>query len=283
MNRSGQLQLISWNINHRTAAWHELVHSDGDVALLQEAKFPPPDLASRIEVDQPLPWYTAGIANSRPWRTAVARLSDRVTMRPRQLGPLGSAQVDELAVSRTGTLAVADIVVAATGEVITVVSMYGTWETPAKDTASRWIYADASVHRLISDLSALIGHQQASKIIAAGDLNILYGYGERGSVYWQARYDTIFARMAALGLPFVGPQAPEGGEQAQPWPDELPRDSRNVPTFRTRLSQPETTTRQLDFVFASVSLRDRLKVRALNRPEEWGPSDHCRLLIELET
>jgi hypothetical protein len=180
-----------------------------------------------------------------------------------------------------GTLAVADVVVGTTGEVITVVSMYGAWETPAKDTASQWMYADASVHRLISDLSALIGHQRNHKIIAAGDLNILYGYGERGSAYWKARYDTIFARMAALGLPFVGPQAPEGG-QANPWPDELPQESKNVPTFRTRRLEPETATRQLDFVFASTSLRDRLRVRAMNRANEWGPSDHCRLLIELE-
>jgi hypothetical protein len=130
------------------------------VALLQEAKPPPPELTSLIEVDQPPPWYTAGIGNSRIWRAAIARLSDRVTMRARKLGPIGATQLDELAVSLIGTLVVADVVVGATGEVITVVSMYGEWETPSKDTASRWIYADASVHRLISDLSALIGHQR---------------------------------------------------------------------------------------------------------------------------
>jgi endonuclease/exonuclease/phosphatase family metal-dependent hydrolase len=259
-----------------------LVNSDVDVALLQEAKLPPPELTSLIEIDQPPPWYTAGIGNSRSWRAAIARLSERVTMRAHKLGPMGSAQLDELAVSLIGTLAVADVVVGTTGEVITVVSMYGAWETPAKDTASQWMYADASVHRLISDLSALIGHQRNHKIIAAGDLNILYGYGERGSAYWKARYDTIFTRMAALGLPFVGPQAPEGGDQANPWPDELPQESKNVPTFRTRSLEPETATRQLDFVFASASLRDRLRVRAMNRPNEWGPSDHCRLLIQLE-
>jgi hypothetical protein len=44
---------------------------------------------------------------------------------------------------------------------------------------------------------------------------------------------------------------------------------------------PETATRQVDFVFASDSLKDRLRIRALNAPDEWGPSDHCRVLIEL--
>jgi endonuclease/exonuclease/phosphatase family metal-dependent hydrolase len=275
------LRLVSWNVGQRAKPWHELANTHVDLALLQEAKPPSPELASLIELDQPLPWYTAGAGINRPWRAAIARFSDRVTMRPCKLRALETAQLDELAVTRVGTLAVAEVVVRSTGEVITVVSMYGAWERPVKDTASRWIYADGSVHRLISDLSALIGHQRGHKIIAAGDLNILYGYGERGSRYWRARYETIFTRMEALGLPFVGPQAPDGGEQADPWPDELPQDSKNVPTFRTRIRQHGTAMRQLDFVFASECFRGRLRVRAMNRREEWGPSDHCRILIEL--
>ena len=35
-----------------------------------------------------------------------------------------------------------------------------------------------------------------------------------------------------MGLPFVGPQHPNG-EQCSPWPGELPRDSKNGPTFLT--------------------------------------------------
>jgi hypothetical protein len=273
------LRIVSWNINHRDEPWHELVNSNFDVALVQEARPPPPEIASLVEVDQSLPWCTAG--GPRPWRTAVVRLSDRVAIRTRTLRSVGDTQPGDLAVSRMGTLAVADIATVSADEVITVVSIYGAWEGPVGDIGGRWIYADASVHRLISDLSALIGRQQGHKIIAAGDLNILYGYGEDGSTYWKARYDSVFARMESLGLMFVGPQAPDGGEQANPWPDELPKDSQNVPTFRFRIQQPETARRQLDFVFASESLRKRLRVQALNRPEEWGPSDHCRIAIEV--
>ncbi len=40
--------------------------------------------------------------------------------------------------------------------------------------------AHASVHRLISDISTLIGQQRDHKIIAAGDLNVLLGYGDYG-------------------------------------------------------------------------------------------------------
>jgi hypothetical protein len=87
--------------------------------------------------------------------------------------------------------------------------------------------------------------------------------------------------MEAIGLPFVGPQAPHGGRQANPWPDELPCDSLDMPTFHHSRQTPATASRQLDFVFASESLVDEIEVGALNDPNEWGPGDHCRLRIEL--
>ena len=87
--------------------------------------------------------------------------------------------------------------------------------------------------------------------------------------------------MEALGLPFVGPQHPQG-RQADPWPDELPRGSTNVPTYYSAQQKtPAAATRQLDFVFASRGLADSVSVRALNEPAQWGPSDHCRLAIEV--
>ena len=85
--------------------------------------------------------------------------------------------------------------------------------------------------------------------------------------------------MSALGLSFIGPQAPDGGEQVFPWPKELPEDSLNVPTYRTNRGKKE---RQLDFAFASESISDRIFVRAANSIEEWGPSDHCRVFIDIK-
>jgi len=89
----------------------------------------------------------------------------------------------------------------------------------------------------------------------------------------------VFERAEALGLRFVGPQFPNG-RQADPWPDELPRDSLCVPTFHHSRQNPASATRQLDFVFASTSIADRIKVRALNTPEAWGPGDHCQVVID---
>ncbi len=104
--------------------------------------------------------------------------------------------------------------------------------------------------------------------------------GEDGSAYWAGRYATVFTRLAALGLSFVGPQAPQG-RQADPWPAELPSDSRNVPTFHSSYQTPATATRQLDYVFTSESMADAVRVRARNEVEQWGTSDHCRLEIEV--
>ena len=46
--------------------------------------------------------------------------------------------------------------------------------------------------------------------------------------------------------------------------------------------RPETASNnQLEYVFASRGFHKSLKVRALNSVEDWGPSDHCRIEIEV--
>lgn len=275
------LKIVSWNINGRHSLWNSVTalknELNVDVALLQEAPRPPEDLPVFVDIETP--WTTAGSGKS--WRAAVAALSEKVQLKTKNVKPIDQAARGEVPVSRPGTLAVGEITLPETNEVITLISMYSVWESPAAETGSSWIYADASAHRLISDISALIGRQSGHKIIAAGDLNILYGYGEGGSPYWAQRYETVFSRMEAIGLKFVGPQAPTGGLQANPRPLELPENSRNVPTFRNNKNLPETALRQLDFVFASNVLQNRINVRALNGENEWGASDHCRILIEV--
>jgi hypothetical protein len=274
------MKAIAWNIARRVDAWRWLLECDADLAILQEAAEPPPDIAGRLEID-PWPWHTAGADIHRPWRTAIVKLSDRVGVQWVEAKPLAEAAPREFAVSRLGTLSVAAVTFMSEPPIL-VASMYAPWERPLAQTGSQWIYADASAHRLISDLSGLVGQQAGHRILAAGDLNILQGYGEHGSAYWAGRYASAFARMAAIGLPFVGPQAP-AGRTAEPWPKELPLGSRNVPTYYSSRQTPASATRQLDFVFASVGLADTLRVHALNDAESWGPSDHCRVEITIPT
>ncbi len=86
--------------------------------------------------------------------------------------------------------------------------------------------------------------------------------------------------MDALGLQCVGPEAPYG-RQADPWPEWLPSESKNVPTFRRIGTSPADAEAQLDYVFASKHMADAVHVSALNEPAEWGSSDHCRVVIEV--
>ena len=274
------LKLLSWNMNQKVDNWQTVLDSGVDAAMLQEAKAPPAEIAGKFMFQQEV----EPALSSLPWRALVAGLAnnDKYEFIPIRTQSLGGSDPEALMVSRPGTLDAAVIRIKETGEEITVVSLYSTWMNPIKQTGSSWIFADGSAHRLVSDLSGLIGNQNKHKIIAAGDLNILYGYGEYGSPYWSKRYNTVFDRMTALGMRFVGPQAPDGGRQAEPWPEELPEDSLNVPTFYTNRQTPATASRQLDFVFTSESIADRVSVKALNSVEEWGPSDHCQISIKLE-
>ena len=272
------MKIISWNMAHRKQSWFHLLDSDADIALLQEASQPPIEVQQKISVDNE-PWETISPGKNSSWRTAVVKLSDQVDVDWIKPFPIDQAGWRQFAVSRLGTLAAAQVSYKDEAPII-LISMYGFWEKPHKLTGSNWLYSDSSVHRLISDLSTFIGRQTNHRILASGDLNILHGYGEHGSKYWASRYQSIFDRMEALGLRFVGPQAPNG-RQADPWPSELPPNSKNVPTFHSNRQTPETASRQLDFVFASEKIADKVRVVALNDPTNWGPSDHCKIMIEI--
>jgi exonuclease III len=276
------MRIISWNIHNRVSLWEEVALLDADVALLQEAPKPPKSISSKVHIVTDGEWHTAkGRKGSvRPWRTTIVGLSENVELIGRMTNQIGFSSSKDLMVSRPGILTIANVKLKKKEEIFTLVSMYGIWEITDISTSQNWRISDASVHRLISDISSLIGTQKGHKIIAAGDLNILYGYGELGSTYWKERYDTVFSRMKALGVSFAGPQYPNG-EKAMVRPKELPKDSLNVPTYRSSIKKPESATRQLDYVFASDIIHSRMKVTALNSIKEWGLSDHCRILIEI--
>jgi exonuclease III len=270
------VKITSWNIARSDECWRELARSEADVALIQEASAPPTDIVGQVGVEE-LPWLTAG-SKHRPWRTSVARLREDLGLKRITTVPLGT-DASQWGVSCPGTLAGA-VLDRRDAEPLTVISAYATWEDPHASTASSWIYSDAAAHRLVSDIAALVGRQSGHRILVAGDFNILHGYGEDGSLYWAKRYQTVFDRMEAMGLHMIGPQAPHG-RQAAPWPRELPSKSRNVPTYHSTSQTPATATRQLDFVFASTALREQVSVTARNTPDEWGPSDHCRIDITI--
>lgn len=268
------IRLVSWNMARRRDAWLGLTNLDADLALLQEAARPQPESPFAGSIDPAERWETSLLGGRGQWKTVIVPLTDRTELHPRATRTLETAtSAADWVVSRAGSIAAADVI-SNEAPPFTAVSVYAAWETAAGRG-----FADGSAHRILSDLSALTT-PRGRPLIVAGDWNILRGYGEFGDAYWRRRYDTVFDRAEALDLRFVGPQFPNG-RQADPWPDELPAGSLCVPTFHHSRQKPETANRQLDFVFVSAALANRVKVRALNAPEDWGPSDHCRVVIDV--
>ena len=271
------IRMISWNMAHKQESWRYLLDMECDLALLQETCRPPDEIAKKVRVD-PVPWPASERDSRVKWRAAIAVLSNRVDVEWLNAEPIGRATYGHLAVSSPGTLTAARVH-PRSGESFVAMSMYAELESPLKGEG-RWIFSDSSAHRLISDLAVFVGRQRGHRVVAAGDLNLMRGYSADGSPYWAARYRTVFDRMEAMGLPCVGPQFPNG-RQAEPWPETLPKGSMNVPTWRLPGRSPAEADRQLDYVFASRGIAGSLSVHALNESEKWGPSDHCRIAIDV--
>ena len=260
-------------------------HDEADVALLQEAGEPPGDLTHLIPHDD-VTFQCRHLYDRWPM---IVQLSDRVKVeRFRQVSPIsGYEEVDLIKVSDIGTMVAARITPHDNpDDAFIAVSMYARWMSSHPSTGSPWRVgtADESAHRIISDLSAFIGHEDTTRhrILAAGDLNIIYATelieGVRNPKYWLDREWTVWRRFDALGLEFLGPQLPNGRAATAP----RPPDTLNVPTYKTSGEKtPADSWRQLDYAFASRGFHEQVSVRALNGIDEWGPSDHCRLLIEV--
>lgn len=278
------VKVVCWNIANRKKPWHELVKMKKqgfDVALLQEAGHVPGPLIGAFKVDDKLFWHPLGFKHL----PLVVPLSDNVTVKPfRQVPVLDAVPEDGIGVSDIGTIAAAKVApVDNPDEEFIVVSMYARWLRVHPYTGSKWITSAHSAHRIISDLAAFIGNTDTSKhrILAAGDLNMFYGSIGKGEEWERA----VWSRTQDIGLAFLGPQLPHGGNPPAPGAKmvDVPDDSKNVPTYHTIKETPLEAKRQLDYAFASKGFHKQVTVRALNSPAEWGPSDHCRLKITVQT
>ena len=288
------IRVVSWNIAKRWQPWHELVElarqGEADVALLQEAGSPPSDLAHPVRYGDDEFWRDRPY-EGRPiydrW-CLVVQLSDRVDVEWfRAVPPISHLGEHDIGISGIGTVAAARVTPRGRSEddAFIAVSMYARYMKPHPSTRTPWQVGapDVSAHRILSDISAFIGHEDPSthRILAAGDLNMIYG-ATGNTLALSEREKAVWDRMTALGLEFLGPQAPDGWQPSVPQPD-VPHDTKNVPTWVRNGRSPEEANRQFDYAIASRGFHERVTVRALNRTDEWGPSDHCRLLIEVET
>ncbi|MCY3694041.1 MAG: hypothetical protein OXG77_02375 [Chloroflexi bacterium] len=265
------LKIVCWNMAHRSAAWSALLDMPGvDVGLLQEASRVPEELSNLVEVDRRLWEADCGYPSGYP--SVVARLSDRVTTRFVKTRSISRAGSHDFYTSEWGTLGAAVVEPVDGGDPITVISMAPAYNHHTHESGSPSSYETInSVHRLISDLARLVGRR--SRVIAAGDWTINRGWSRQSTPIWNKRealhFKTAFDRMTALGFRHL---APEGREN----------ERGEAVTFVPIGSAPEKAFAQLDFVFATENIADRVSVLALNQPEEWGPSDHCRIEINFE-
>ena len=275
-------KVVCWNMAHKRQPWRELAEMDADLALLQETCRPPSDLPAHIEPETGDLWTPWKREHYKRW-PMVVKLSDRVEVeRFERVPPFTHPGPRELSVSGIGTTAIARVTPRG-GEPFLAVSMYARWAMPQASVKTRWKVGmpDMAAHRIISDLSMFIGSDDPSthRILAAGDLNMCYGTDPVPARSLLARERTVWDRMNALGLEFLGPQHPSG-RRAEPV--EGASNTQNVITYHTTSQTPETARIQLDYAFASRGFHEAIRVRALNSVEEWGSSDHCRLLIEIE-
>ena len=262
------IRVLCWNINFCEEPMQVLPDSGCDVALIQEARLCGDSWERKH--------YSRG--------ARICRLSNRVDVIGFRNIPLGRRPGPaEFAVSAAGTIAAARII-PEHGLPFIAISLYARWEKPHPDTDTSWStgYADAMAHRAISDLSAFIGDKDPARhrILVAGDFNLIHGATEQNHLALPERDRSVFARLQSLGFEFMGPQHPDG-RMASPTPEGLPADTKNIPTYCHKSQQPDTAANQLDYVFASRGFHRNVRTHALNEPEQWGPSDHCRIVIEV--
>ena len=94
-------------------------------------------------------------------------------------------------------------------------------------------------------------------ILAAGDLNMIYG-ATGNTLALPTREKAFWDRVAALGLEFLGPQAPDGWQPSGPQPD-VPPDTKNVPTWVRNGRPPEEANRQFDYAIASRGFHAKIE------------------------
>ncbi|CAN5611361.1 hypothetical protein BH24ACT26_BH24ACT26_23320 [soil metagenome] len=285
------LTFMSWNMNQQVQAWTHLgdlaEHHHVSAALLQEAKNPkalptgwtsnPPasedrdDDLWRISVPRYYRAEDGELRETRRWY-ASAVISTAVIstngpeLRPRVPLPLHQAADGEFACSHPGQFAVSDVCVDG-APVLTLVSLYGIWDTMI-DSGDK--YAEATLHRALSDLTPLFQERAARLVLVAGDLN-LYSYSD-GSI-WGNRWMSVWSRFKAYDLEICGPFRPDG----EPRLDRCPCPDPECRHVNTYLYKSNTTSKphQLDFFLATPALCKRL-VEVWADPDPTWPSrsDH---------
>lgn len=253
------MKIVSWNMQNKSESWRFLLgprHDDYDFALIGESCDPRPRIGRTVtESGWDIPLDT--------WDKQPGEKRKRY--RQEVLGICGGWQIERL--DRNAILDAAP----ASPDLVQVPSIFRRWHRAAVVERSGREYCLVCVvsgHRqaqslpeLIEGVRSVLQGRASMPMIVAGDLTTNGDDSEK-----------MFGRMKDMGLPWVGPTAPNYIQVIgrKPHQRETPADAH----------------RHLNHVFVSDEIADRVTATALNDPDEnsvafWGPSDHCRILIEI--
>lgn len=261
------LTVVSWNVNLRKGTWDTIQGLGADVVLLQEASKTGLEAASGYRVIPPPTddWKIAGGGGAAA--TAIAVLNPDLVFEPIPLAALGQGGGEILESSHPGQFT-AIRVPFGTGSLV-LVSLYAIWKGS---------FADATLHRAISDLTPLLA--KGTEMLVMGDMNVFRGYTLGDGKSTLKRYDAVFDRFDSLGLHLIGPF---GAEPLAGCPCSEGPDCRHVRTYR-HLNKVDSPALQLDFGFGTVGVQRALDTcRVLDEAKWWSHSDHAPVEIRLTT
>ena len=253
------MKIVSWNMQNKSESWRFLLgmhHNDYDFAFVSESCDPRPRVGRTVrECGWDIPLDT--------WDTQPGEARKRY--RQEVLGIRSGWQIERL-----DRHAVVD---AAPGPpcLDQLPSVFRRWHRAAvveRSGEEFCLVCVVSGHRqaqslpeLIEGVRSVLGNRCSMPMIVAGDLTTNC---EKSA--------EMFKRVKDMGLPWAGPDGANYIHVSgrKPHQRETPADAH----------------RHLNHVFVSDEIADRVTVTALNHADEsspafWGPSDHCRILIEV--
>lgn len=270
------MRLVTWNMDHwrrpqeqRDAAWAFLRDEiRPDVALLQEA-VPPDGVGSAVFRKGGMHDDRREKAKDLGWGSAVVAFGSEIRSIDSATPPFGK-KPNPILRTFPGAVAVAEL---PGDKPIVVVSVYGVINRG---------YADATMHRILSDITPLVDERRGKRIIVAGDMNITTQWSAKHRSFLHGlhneclrRDQTVFDRFKALGLTNVV----EGTGPLDGCGCSAGDGCRHVQTQRHEKS---TFPWQNDYIFLSEDLvESSYSVELITSEEAWTLSGHCPIVVEL--
>ncbi len=240
------MNIVSWNMQNKKDSWRFLVdrHQDYDFAFVQEA-CTPTQFARRQAAGWDIP-YERWQARPKRYKQEVLRIADGWTFSRLDRDTIGSYRPGESEILTPRFRAAAVARRAGQPDVCLLCVVSG----------PRQSIRLADTVRAVRRTLARASFDSLMPMIVAGDLTTN-----------PKRTPATFTHMAEIGMRHLGPDCPNFISKPQG-------------------ETPDSAHKRLNHVFVSAEIADRVTVTALNDPHEesdafWGPSDHCRISIEV--